>query len=80
MNKFSSDQKIGLIVLFAVFLFGFTWLFLKNFQGHYADKGYRLCMHAVDPDIKDNHAPSDVVRACVNKYAGTQIELKGNNY
>ena len=69
MNTLDKNLKfigIGLAILF----FGF---FAINYaEGHYYDKGYRLCINAVD----SKQSYGNTIQQCVSLYAGIIDETK----
>lgn len=65
MTQTTIEFTWGLIVIGTFLLTMFSYLSLENYQGHYNDKGYRLCMKAVTSD----KAYGNTINDCITKYA-----------
>lgn len=76
-KELPNDQKTGIVIVFMFLFFSVFYFLLNTWEGHYADKGYRLCMNHITKDQSSGY--HDIIKGCVEKYADLKIETK-NNY
>lgn len=73
--SYHSKDRLYLFVIFGTFIFTLLfWKILNNYQSHYDDKGYRLCMTYISK-TNGGYISNDVISSCLKKYLNLEEKI-----